>query len=114
MRTTRSATPPRRTCARSGTAPATRRSATRWSPTSRRKPAPIADCGGASEMRLPNTSAIVAVVIPCLNEQEPIGEVVREVLAQGADEVIVVDNGSPDATAQRARDEIGRAAGRER
>jgi len=55
-------------------------------------------------MRLPNTSAIVAVVIPCLNEQEPISDVVREVLAQGADEVIVVDNGSTDATAQRARD----------
>ena len=44
-----------------------------------------------------------AVVIPCLNEEEPIAGVVREVLAQGVDEVIVVDNGSTDATAARAR-----------
>src|SRR5262245_24965976 len=49
-------------------------------------------------------SSTIAVVIPCLNEQEPIGEVVREVLAQGVGEVIVVDNGSTDATAQRARE----------
>src|SRR5262249_11588479 len=43
------------------------------------------------------------VVIPCLNEEEPIAGVVREVLAQGVDEIIVVDNGSTDATAARAR-----------
>jgi len=43
-------------------------------------------------------------VIPCLNEEDAIPGVVREVLAQGADEVIVVDNGSTDATAARARD----------
>jgi glycosyltransferase involved in cell wall biosynthesis len=42
------------------------------------------------------------VVIPCLNEEEPIGGVVREVLAQGVDEVIVVDNGSTDRTAENA------------
>jgi glycosyltransferase involved in cell wall biosynthesis len=53
-------------------------------------------------MRLPDTHAIVSVVIPCLNEEEPIAGVVAEVLAQGADEVIVVDNGSTDATAARA------------
>ncbi len=41
----------------------------------------------------------VVVVIPCLNEAEPIGAVVHEVLAQGVDEVIVVDNGSTDGTA---------------
>ena len=40
---------------------------------------------------------IVSVVIPCLDEEEPIAGVVREVLAQGVDEVIVVDNGSRDA-----------------
>jgi glycosyltransferase involved in cell wall biosynthesis len=40
-----------------------------------------------------------------LNEEEPIGDVVRAVLATGvAREVIVVDNGSSDATAQRARE----------
>ena len=54
-------------------------------------------------MRLPG-DPIVSVVIPCLNEEEPIAEVVREVLAQGVDEVIVVDNGSTDATAARAMD----------
>jgi glycosyltransferase involved in cell wall biosynthesis len=45
-------------------------------------------------------------VIPCLNEAEPIAAVVREVLAQGVGEVIVVDNGSTDGTA-----EIAAAAG---
>ena len=54
-------------------------------------------------MRLQDTSAIVSVVIPCLNEEAPIAEVVREVLSQGADEVVVVDNGSTDATAARAQ-----------
>src|SRR5262249_8680378 len=53
-------------------------------------------------MQLPDASAIVVVVIPCLNEQEPIGDVVREVLAQGLEEVAVVDTGSTDATAERA------------
>src|SRR5438445_9965336 len=55
-------------------------------------------------MRLNDTTAIVSVVIPCLNEEAPIANVVREVLAQGVDEVVVVDNGSTDATAERARD----------
>ncbi|MBR0656842.1 glycosyltransferase family 2 protein [Plastoroseomonas arctica] len=41
----------------------------------------------------------VSVIIPCLNEAEPIGDVVRDVLAIGVHEVIVVDNGSTDATA---------------
>ena len=49
------------------------------------------------------STASTSVVIPCLNEQEPIAQVVREVLAQGVLEVIVVDNGSTDATAQQAR-----------
>ena len=53
-------------------------------------------------MRLGDGAAIVSVVIPCLNEEEPIAGVVTEVLAQGVDEVIVVDNGSTDATAARA------------
>ena len=55
-------------------------------------------------MQLPGSNAIVSVVIPCLDEEEPIAGVVREVLEQGVDEVIVVDNGSRDATAARARD----------
>ena len=47
----------------------------------------------------------VSVVIPALNEEEPIGGVVRECLATGVpSEVIVVDNGSTDHTAERARE----------
>jgi glycosyltransferase involved in cell wall biosynthesis len=46
----------------------------------------------------------VSVVIPALNEEEPIGEVVREVIATGIPrEVVVVDNGSTDQTAECAR-----------
>jgi len=53
-------------------------------------------------MRLVSGETFVSVVIPCLNEEEPIAGVVREVLAQGVDEVIVVDNGSTDRTAAHA------------
>lgn len=53
-------------------------------------------------MHLPSGQRVVSVVIPCLNEAEPIGAVVRHVLEQGVDEVVVVDNGSTDATAARA------------
>jgi len=53
-------------------------------------------------VQLDGARAIVSVVIPCLNEEDAIGNVVREVLAQGVDEVVVVDNGSTDATAARA------------
>ncbi|MBR0664663.1 glycosyltransferase family 2 protein [Roseomonas hellenica] len=38
-------------------------------------------------------------MIPCLNEEETIAEVVRQVLAQEVGEVIVIDNGSTDRTA---------------
>ena len=51
----------------------------------------------------------VGVVIPALNEEEPIAAVVRECLATGLPgEVIVVDNGSSDRTAERAREAGGR------
>lgn len=53
-------------------------------------------------MRFPSGTKIVSVVIPCLNEEDPIGGVVLEVLEQKADEVIVVDNGSTDRTAESA------------
>lgn len=47
----------------------------------------------------------VSVVIPALNEEEPIAAVVRECQATKIPgEVIVVDNGSSDATAERARE----------
>ena len=54
---------------------------------------------------------VVSVVIPALNEEEPIGGVVRAVLAQPIDEVIVVDNGSTDRTAERAAEAGARVVG---
>jgi glycosyltransferase involved in cell wall biosynthesis len=53
-------------------------------------------------MLLPQGNQRVAVIIPCLNESEPIVGVIGEILAQGVDDVIVVDNGSTDDTAKRA------------
>lgn len=44
----------------------------------------------------------VSVVIPALNEEEPIAGVVRAIPRDIVDEVIVVDNGSSDATTARA------------
>lgn len=45
----------------------------------------------------------VSVIIPALNEEEPIGDVVRSIPKETATEIIVVDNGSTDRTAERAR-----------
>ncbi|MBA2432110.1 MAG: glycosyltransferase family 2 protein [Chthoniobacterales bacterium] len=50
-----------------------------------------------------NATRSVSVVIPAMNEEEPIAAVVQEVLATGIPrEVIVVDNASTDRTAERA------------
>jgi glycosyltransferase involved in cell wall biosynthesis len=46
----------------------------------------------------------VAVVIPTLNEEQSIGEVVREIPRALAARVIVADGGSCDATVARAKD----------
>ena len=47
----------------------------------------------------------VSVIIPALNEEEPIAGVVHEVAATNVPvEIIVVDNDSTDRTAQRARE----------
>jgi glycosyltransferase involved in cell wall biosynthesis len=53
-------------------------------------------------MRFASGDKIVSVIIPCLDEEAPIAGVVRDVRAQNVDEVIVVDNGSTDLTAERA------------
>ncbi|HEV2841839.1 MAG TPA: glycosyltransferase family 2 protein [Chthoniobacterales bacterium] len=46
----------------------------------------------------------ISVIIPALNEEEPIAAVVRDCLDTNLpDEVIVVDNGSTDDTPERAR-----------
>jgi glycosyltransferase involved in cell wall biosynthesis len=45
----------------------------------------------------------IAVIVPALNEAGNIGRLVAEVLATLPVQVIVVDNGSSDATAQEAR-----------
>lgn len=46
----------------------------------------------------------VSVIIPALNEEETIADVVRGIPATAANEVIVVDNGSDDFTAARANE----------
>ena len=46
----------------------------------------------------------VSVIIPALNEEEPIADVVRAIAATNIPgEIIVVDNGSTDRTPERAR-----------
>lgn len=48
---------------------------------------------------------MISVIIPALNEEEPIAAVVHDCLTTGLPgEVIVVDNGSTDRTAERARE----------
>lgn len=53
-------------------------------------------------MHLPAGEARVAVVVPCLDEEAAIADLVREIQAQQVALVIVVDNGSTDKTAERA------------
>ena len=60
---------------------------------------------GPPERRRPSpspASGSVAVIIPALNEEEAIGEVLAAIPSV-ADSVTVVDNGSTDRTAERAR-----------
>jgi glycosyltransferase involved in cell wall biosynthesis len=49
-----------------------------------------------------SVTARVSVVIPALNEEETIGDLVREMPWNAIAECIVVDNGSTDRTAERA------------
>jgi glycosyltransferase involved in cell wall biosynthesis len=57
-----------------------------------------------SNKRPGSVPSSVSVVIPALNEEACIAEVVRMIPREIADEVIVVDNGSDDQTAERARE----------
>jgi glycosyltransferase involved in cell wall biosynthesis len=50
-----------------------------------------------------NPKPFISIVIPALNEEEPIADVVRSIPRRIASEIIVVDNGSNDSTAERAR-----------
>jgi len=47
---------------------------------------------------------VVAALIPALNEEEPLPGVLDELREAGIGQVVVVDNGSTDATAQVARE----------
>ena len=64
--------------------------------------------------RRANVSATVAVIIPALNEAGNIGPLVRALIACGPHAVIVVDNGSSDATASEAADAGARVVREER
>ena len=55
-----------------------------------------------STLELVNAVTIVSAIIPCLDEEAAIGQVVTAVLAQNVSEVIVVDGASGDRTAERA------------
>ncbi|MCA1594604.1 MAG: glycosyltransferase family 2 protein, partial [Acidobacteria bacterium] len=58
----------------------------------------------AAENLTPLPDARVSVVIPALNEEATIAEVIRAVPREVAREVIVVDNDSSDGTVARARE----------
>ena len=47
--------------------------------------------------------ASVSAIIPCLNEEESIGAVIRAVISHGVAEAIVVDGGSTDDPSAQAR-----------
>ena len=68
-------------------------------------------CGIVKRKRDAYGTMFVSVIIPALNEEEPIAGVVSECFATRVpDEVIVVDNGSTDRTADRAREAGARVA----
>src|ERR1700704_3941688 len=114
-RITRSAMRRSRPCAKSGTAQPTGRSVKLSCPTNRRSPARAAGCAGVFErMSLPGTTASAAgdsgrtqqtaVIIPALDEEASIGDVIRALPRDWVSRVIVADGGSTDATAERARE----------
>ncbi len=68
--------------------------------------APPAACAGCglrwSLYARRRAAAVVAAVIPCLNEQDAIAGVIAAIPARASTEVIVVDSGSTDGTVERA------------
>lgn len=48
--------------------------------------------------------ASTRVIVPAFNEEACVGSVVRRLIAHGFEDVVVVDNGSSDGTAQSARE----------
>ncbi len=56
----------------------------------------------------------VTAIIPALNEEEAIGPVVEGLVQAGLSDVVVVDNGSDDETARRARQAGARVVGEPR
>lgn len=60
--------------------------------------------GGDRMASTGDATAVVSSIIPCLDEETAIAAVVTTLLAHGIAEVIVVDGGSRDRTAQRAAD----------
>ncbi|MGY8794335.1 MAG: glycosyltransferase, partial [Woeseiales bacterium] len=55
-----------------------------------------------------NQRPLLLVAVPCLNEEQTVARVVRDIPREikgiGRVEVVVFDDGSTDATADRARD----------
>src|ERR1700761_1512696 len=95
-------------------ASATRNFVVPCSATIRPNVARVVDCAGVSKyfrrgVSLNGTAPVqamthrVSVVIPALNEEEAIADVVAGVAEQEVEDIIVVDNGSTDRTAERAR-----------
>ena len=54
-------------------------------------------------MRIGDAEEVVAVVLPCLEEEAAIGRIVEALSALGVDEAIVVDGGSRDRTVELAK-----------
>jgi glycosyltransferase involved in cell wall biosynthesis len=72
---------------------------------------PIAACAGAYDVTdaggdkqaASRRAPVISAIIPCLDEEAAIGQVVTAVLAQSVNEVIVVDGGSRDHTVEQAK-----------
>ncbi len=66
----------------------------------RRRPLPLASIPGAAGCGFLDVK--VSIIIPALNEADRIGTAIERAWSAGADQVIVVDGGSDDATCRNA------------